>query len=103
MGHPLRRVHTHVVLLDCDTELLKGLFSLVLNLLRALHLLLPGLVQALHKLLARLQLVLQLCLRDRLDRPILRLVRNFLLRCWDSWVEDSLGACTGNPCCWFKN
>ena len=103
MRHPLRGVHTDVVLIHGDTKLFQRLLSLSLNLLCALHLLFPGLVQALHELLARLQLVLQLRLRDCFDRPILCLVSDLLLRCWDRWVENSLGARTRNPCWKFKH
>ena len=77
--HPLRGVHTYVVLLDSNTELLERLLSFVLHILRALHLLLPSLVQALHELLTRLQLFLELRFRDSPDRTVLGLVRDLLL------------------------
>ena len=79
VGHPLRGVYAHVVLVDRDTKLLEHLFTLPLNLLRVLHLLLSRLVETLHELLACLQLVLQLCLHNGLNGTVFGLVRNFLL------------------------
>ena len=79
VGHPLRGVHTYVVLLDSNTELLERLLSFVLHILRALHLLLPSLVQALHEFLTGLQLFLELRFGDSPDRTVLGLVRDLLL------------------------
>ena len=92
-------MHAHVVLVDRDTQLLECLLSLALDLLCALHLLLPRLVQTLHELLARLQLLLQLRLRDRLDRPILCLVRDLLLGCGDLGIVNRLTRRSRNTRC----
>ena len=92
MRHLLGRMNANQILLNMNPQLLQSLLPLLLNLLSPRHLLLPRLVQTLHELLARLQLLLQLRLRDRLDRPILRLVRDLLLGRGDCRVEDGFRA-----------
>ena len=75
----LRGMYTDKVLLHRDSQLLQSLFSFFLHLLSPRQLFFPRLVQTLHQLFARFHLFLQLCLRDRLDLPVLRLVCDLLL------------------------
>ena len=90
VGHPLRGVYAHVVLVDCNTKLFKRLFALLLNLLHALHLLLPRLVETLHEFFAGFQLVLKFGFGDSLDGTILSLICDFLLRSRNLGIENGL-------------